>query len=259
MMRYPQDNVLNGRYHVETVVTMTECSTIYTATDLVRSREVIVKAARQAHCNYAEHCLACWSLVHEGLVLRRLVQRTIRAPRYLNQFHVDGRPFLAMTKIRGQNLEQLRREERLSTHQILQLLIQVCEAVERLHQLGFVHQDIKPSNIMVRPDHAAVLIDWGAAARIRAPGDRRSYGSFTREFVSPEQVRGEALPGNDIFSLGRTLDALVPWPSRRLVAIVRKATAPAGKRYASMGELRRDLARLVALDGLTSLFDLAAI
>jgi serine/threonine protein kinase len=258
-MSYQHDNVLAERYRVETVITTTELSMVYTATDLLDAREVVVKVARHGQCDDAEHCPTCWNLALEGVVLRRLNHHTIPAPRYLGQFHTGGRPFLAMSKISGHNLEELRREDLLSPYQALRLIIEVCEAVERLHRLGFVHQDIKPSNIMVRPDHTAVLIDWGSAERIRAPGDRRPYGSFTRQFASPEQVRGEALPGNDIFSLGRTLDSLVPWPSRRLAAIIQKATAPATRRYASVADLRRDLARLVALDTVTSLFDLAAI
>src|SRR5690349_12530864 len=127
-MIYQQDNVLDKRYRVETVLTTTELSTVYTATDLLGAREVIVKEARRGQCDYAEHCVTCWNLALEGVVLRRIGRHTIPAPRYLGQFHVDGRPFLAMSKIPGTNLELLRREDLVGPRQALRLIIQVCEA-----------------------------------------------------------------------------------------------------------------------------------
>lgn len=258
-MSYRQDIILHERYRVEGVLVTTEFSAVYTATDLVRYREVVVKGARQDRCGDDGHCLTCLYLTLEAVTLRRLSQHAIPAPHYLGQFHVGQRPFLAMTKIPGQTLEVLHREGRLSPRQAVRFILQVCAAVERLHQLGFVHHDIKPSNIMARPDQTALLIDWGAAQRIRAPGDLQPYSTYTPGFVGPEQVRGEAMPGNDIFALGMTLDALVPWPSRRLEAIIRKATAPANRRYVAIADLLRDLARLSVLDTVAGLLDLTAM
>lgn len=254
-----QDVIFHERYRVEAAIATTRLSQVYVATDLARSRKVIVKAARQGQCSHDKHCLNCLYLSLEAAVLRRLNRHAIMAPRYLGHMHIAGRPVLVMTKIRGQTLETLHDEGNLSPRQAVRYVLRVCATVRELHEIGYVHHDIKPSNIIIRPNHAAVLIDWGAAQRIRAPGDLRPYSTYTPRFVSPEQVRGEALPGNDIFALGMTLDALVHWPSRRLEAIIGKATAPAGQRYADVTDLLRDLAQLSVLDTVAGLLDLTAI
>src|SRR5690349_19433568 len=103
VMSYCQTNLIDERYRLETVVATTEFNIVYTALDRLRGCEVIVKAARQGRCGHDEHCLSCWSLAHEGVVLRRLARDAIPAPRYLDHLHVAGRPFLTMTKIPGQN------------------------------------------------------------------------------------------------------------------------------------------------------------
>jgi serine/threonine protein kinase len=259
MMSDRLDAMFYERYRVETVIATTGLSVVYVATDLVRSREVIVKMARQGQCGYDKHCLNCLYLTLEATLLRRLDRHTITAPRYLGHMHAGGRPVLVMTKVPGQTLEALHDEGNLSPHQALRYILQVCVTVRELHAIGYVHHDIKPANIIICSDHSAVLIDWGSAQRIRAPGDPRSYGTYTPRFVSPEQVRGEALPGNDIFALGMTLDTLVRWPSRRLEAIIRKATAPPSRRYVAVDGLLHDIARLTVLDTVAGLLDLTAI
>jgi serine/threonine protein kinase len=253
------DQIPSGRYRIERVIEVTGFHTVYGAIAVVQGQPVVIKEARQELCEARRHGPACFNLTIEGAMLRLLQRHTIPAPQYIDHFHRDGRACLVMSPIPGQTIEVLHQEGRLSPCHVVDLMLQVCGTIQLLHELGFVYGDVKPTNIIVRPDGFAVVIDYSSTQRIRAPGDCRPHGSFTPGFASPEQIRGEARPGNDIFSLGKTLEMLIPWPGRRLAGIIGRSTAAGSKRYATICDFQRDLARLNRLDSLANLFGLMAI
>lgn len=101
---------------------------------------------------------------------------------------------LVMEKIEGQTLDQgLEKQIPLSEETALKWLKQLVEILYVVHQKGFLHQDIKPSNIMRRVDGQLVLLDFGNAS------DTVSAG-----YTPPEQADGKATPQSDFFALGRT-------------------------------------------------------
>lgn len=127
----------------------------------------------------------------------------------------------------------------------------VARTLQAVHEAGLLHRDIKPSNILLREDGSALLSDFGLA---QALGDEQrddsvSGFSGTREFASPEQIRGDPLDArSDVYSLGATLRRVLAEPvPGDLAAITRKAMSPGPEaRYASAGELADDIERFLA-------------
>jgi YVTN family beta-propeller protein len=121
----------------------------------------------------------------------------------------DGRIFISMRYVAGQNLRQLLKDGPLPPDKALALVSQVASALDAAHARGLVHRDVKPSNVLIAPtaghegaDHV-YLADFGLSRRLSevAAGEGRSLG--TVDYVAPEQIRGEEIDGRaDLYSLG---------------------------------------------------------
>ncbi len=129
----------------------------------------------------------------------------------------DGLPYFVMEYIEGQPLYRHCDAHQFGIAERLRLFQLICDAVHFAHQNLVVHRDIKPSNILVTPDGAPHLLDFGIAKLLSPePGadtiDATGTAArlMTPEYASPEQVRGErARPASDVYSLGTVLYELL--------------------------------------------------
>jgi non-specific serine/threonine protein kinase/serine/threonine-protein kinase len=154
-----------------------------------------------------------------------------------------GLPFFAMEFVKGDPLTVYCDRNRLSTHERLSLLIQVCEGVQHAHQKGVIHRDLKPSNILVTLEEGErplpKIIDFGLAKATRQRLTERTLftelGQLmgTPEYMSPEQAEMTGLDvdtRSDVYSLGvilyELLTGTLPFESRTL-------------RQASVAEIQR--------------------
>ncbi len=120
-----------------------------------------------------------------------------------------GQPYIAMQYVKGGSLrdklkELAEREKLLTTEQALNIARQIALALGAAHQAGIVHRDMKPANVLVRPDGTPVLVDLGIAA-VRGGAKLTQTGSIigTPAYMSPEQLRGEVLDHrSDVYSAG---------------------------------------------------------
>ena len=123
----------------------------------------------------------------------------------------EGLHFIAMELVEGKTLSSLR--DKLSLKELLSIVAQVAEALGAAHQSGIIHRDVKPDNVMVRPDGYAKVLDFGLVklAEVEpAPGSaaqtQLGVAMGTLAYMSPEQAAGEPVDHRtDIWSLGVVL------------------------------------------------------
>lgn len=125
-------------------------------------------------------------------------------PQLLAHFGQDNWQYLVLEFIEGQDLAQiLQAEGAFSETQIRHLLNSLLPVLEFIHDRNVIHGDVKPENIIRRPDGQFVLVDFAAAkfaTRIPLEKTRASVGNH--EYIAPEQGKGKAFFASDLYSLG---------------------------------------------------------
>ncbi|AFY41814.1 serine/threonine-protein kinase [Nostoc sp. PCC 7107] len=128
-------------------------------------------------------------------------------PELLAYFTQDDRQYLVQEFINGLNLAQeLAKNGTFSETRIYQLLNDLLLVLQFCHTKQVIHRDIKPENIILREsDRKLVLVDFGAAKSATGAALNQTGTSIgSPEYVAPEQIRGRAVFGSDIYSLGAT-------------------------------------------------------
>jgi serine/threonine-protein kinase len=125
----------------------------------------------------------------------------------------DGTPYLVMEYVDGESIEEWCDHKGLGLAERIAMFLRVCSAVQFAHQQLVVHQDIKPSNILVTADGIPKLLDFGIAKSLApdsGPDATLTLRLMTPAYAAPEQVRGERVTvATDIYALGGVLYRLL--------------------------------------------------
>src|SRR5882757_2704995 len=199
--RFVPGTMLAKRYRIVGLLGKGGMGEVYRADDLKLSQPVALKLL-------PDHLLS------DGAALARF-HREVRVARQVSHKNVcrvydigevDGRHFLSMEFIKGEELSSLlRRIGRLPQDKAIQIARQICAGVAAAHEAGVLHRDLKPANIMIDGRGRAHVTDFGVAglaADLR--GDMSRAG--TPAYMAPEQLAGKGVTEqSDIFSLGLIL------------------------------------------------------
>ena len=183
--------------------------------------------------------------------------------RVLEVGHEQGRPWLALELVAGESLAaRLRREGPLPPREALGIALGLARTLGRLHRSGVVHRDVKPDNVLLRPDGTPVLLDLGLALLLDVAARLSRTGEIMGSpgYMPPEQVQGarERIgPPSDVYGLGALLFALLcggpPFQGASLADEMRQvlhtpAPAPSTRRSGLTPQLDRVVLRCLEKD-----------
>ncbi|MBU2669437.1 protein kinase [Actinoplanes bogorensis] len=194
--------ILGGRYRLDDRIAAGGMGEVWRATDTVLGRDVAVKtlhADRAADPGFQER------FRHEARSMAALHHPGV-ADVYDFGETADGTDaYIVMARIDGEPLnERIAERGRLTPAETMSVVAQAARALEAAHEAGIVHRDVKPSNLIIKPDGTVVLVDFGVARSASSStltGAREVVG--TAMYIAPEQVSKEQTgPPADLYALG---------------------------------------------------------
>jgi LysM repeat protein/tRNA A-37 threonylcarbamoyl transferase component Bud32 len=192
---------LKGRYRVEALLGRGGMAEVYKAWDTWRNYHVAVKVMRE---DLAEDLEFLRRFRREATALAKLAHENI--VRFYAFEQDDLTAFIVMDYVEGTTLraEIARADGPLPSERVLAITRQVCAALNYAHLEGVIHRDVKPGNIMLRPDGRVLLSDFGISkAMDAATATATTVSVGTPAYMSPEQCAGQAPDGRtDVYSLG---------------------------------------------------------
>jgi basic membrane protein A and related proteins len=200
--------ILNNRYRIVKILGEGGFGAVYRAWDMVLERPCALKENLQitpdAQRQFRREALILAGLAHPNL------------PRVIDHFLILGQgQYLVMDYVDGEDLQtKMDRAGRLPEAQVLPWIVQICAALEYMHNQPspVIHRDIKPGNIRIRQDGRAMLVDFGIA-KVFDPHIATTVGAkaITAGYSPPEQYSLGAPTDtrSDIYSLGATLYSLL--------------------------------------------------
>jgi len=196
--------VLNGRYLLEERIAAGGMGEIWRGVDTSLHRRIAVKVLLPFLVSDAEfitrfrtEARMMAALRHPGIVQVYDGGQAVLAGGtidYLVMEFIEGTPLSAMLQQSG----------RLDPRQTLEMIAQAADALHAAHEAGIVHRDVKPSNLLIRPGGAVVLVDFGVARSTTATGiTGTNVVMGTAHYMAPEQAEGKPVSAvTDVYALG---------------------------------------------------------
>lgn len=253
-------SVLDGKYEILKEIGRGGMSVVYLAMDTRLNKQWAVKEIRKRG-NGRKDQVAVNSLLVEANLMKKLDHPAL--PRIVDILD-DGRTiFIIMDYIEGRSLDRVLKEKGPAPEEkVTDWAMQLSDALGYLHSQKppIIYRDLKPGNIMLKPEGTVKIIDFGIAREFKGENLSDTTALGTEGYAAPEQYSGQTDERSDIYALGMTMHHLLTGadpknaggykPARQydasisegIEAIINKCVEPAAQnRYQSCGELLRDL------------------
>ncbi len=186
----------------------------------------------------------------DSIIAEANVLRSIKHPnlvRISDIFKWENSVCLVMEYVEGKSLRDiLRTNPCLAERNVYEFSLDLMHALRALHERKnpIIYRDMKPDNIMVRPDMSLCLIDFGTSKKYNKE-ESDSFALGTKGYAPPEQYKGITDMRSDIYSLGITMKKMAgDKADRAMSAVTKRAVNPdPSKRYRTVKEMEADLKR----------------
>ena len=199
--------VLGGRYEILQMLGEGGMGAVYKAQDRELDRPVALKLIRP---ELASNPSILARFKQELLLSRQVTHKNVI--RIFDLGDADGVKFITMEFVEGRDLRALIQEKKkFSPEESVEIMHQVCQALEAAHSVGVIHRDLKPQNIMREDSGRILVMDFGLARTVEGDG-MTQVGALvgTMEYMSPEQALATPLDQrSDIFTAGLILYELL--------------------------------------------------
>lgn len=242
--------LIADRYELEELVGEGGMSSVYRAHDGVLERRVAIKVLHEHFSGDPEYVER---FRREARAIARLSHPNIVT--VIDRGVWQGRQFIVFEHVQGENLKAvLGREGALPVRQALVLAHEIAQALACAHQLGIVHRDVKPHNVLLNAARTAKVTDFGIAREVDLDDELTQSGTVlgTGHYLSPEQANGaRGDERSDQYSLGVVMYELltgeVPYSGESLMAVaLRHVHDPVPSVRAKRREVPAEVDALVA-------------
>ena len=199
-----------GKYKITSILGKGAMGIVYKALDPDINREVAVKTIRfdliseegdreEMMERFMREAQAAGKLTHSNIITIYDVGRE------------KDTTYIVMQLIEGKSLQNvISSGKKISTQEVIQLMDQLCKALDYAHDNGIIHRDIKPANILLDKEGKPFIVDFGVARLETSTLTEAGTTLGTPSYMSPEQVMGKNVDRrSDIFSLGSILYELL--------------------------------------------------
>ncbi|MET9421080.1 serine/threonine-protein kinase [Streptomyces sp. NPDC006540] len=208
----PGRRVIDGRFELEGRLGGGGMGTVWRARDVVLDRAVALKEVRPPDPGLAEYDPEAARMLRARVLREARALARVEHPNVVTIHHVvdggeDTYPWLVMELVTGGSLAERLAEGPMAPAEAARLGREVLAALRAAHDAGIQHRDVKPANVLLRPDGRPVLTDFGIAA-IRESTALTVTGSVigTPDYMAPERISGDdGGPGSDLWSLAMML------------------------------------------------------
>lgn len=203
-------SLIDGKYKVIAKVGKGGMSTVWLAMNVKTNKNWAIKEIRQTGKNGSE--LVKQNLMTEIGILKKLHHENL--PQIIDIFEKNDTYLIIMDYVEGRTLKAIVDEKGEQPQEdVVNWAIQLCSVLDYLHtrEPAIIYRDLKPGNIMLRPDGRIVLIDFGTAREYKTGQDEDTISLGTKGYAAPEQYGGDGQTDarTDIYNLGATIYHLV--------------------------------------------------